>query len=330
MRTYVVPKDARALNSMRCVEREQPTAGRGQVLVRMRAASVNARDVSIITGAYFLGPLAQDTVPMSDGAGEVSAVGEDVTRFAVGDRVVTSFLQTTPPGPLGSPLDGCLTEYALFAEDGVLPMPAHLSFHEGACLPCAGVTAWNALMHGPRSVKPGDTVLTLGTGGVSVFAIQIARMAGARVIVTSSSDEKIARALKLGAHHGINYVREPEWEKAVLELTGQQGVDHVVETGGLGTLPRSYRAVGRDGIVNVVGMMTRPEGDLSPYPLMRKNALVRALVVGTREHFAALLKAIEANALRPVIDQTFPFEQAIEACAYQASGRHFGKVVISI
>jgi NADPH:quinone reductase-like Zn-dependent oxidoreductase len=300
------------------------------VLVKMRAASLNFRDLAIVAGKYFRGPVERDTIPLSDGAGEVAEVGAGVKEFAIGDRVVAAFTQGHPPAALGFPLDGCLTEYAVFPADGLLRVPSHLSFEEAATLPCAGVTVWNALMHGPKSLKPGETVLALGTGGVAIYALQIGKMAGARVIITSSSDEKLKRAAALGADHGINYKKTPEWDKAVLELTGGQGADHVIDTGGVGTLPRSYLAVGPGGTVSVIGVMTRPEGDLSPYPLMTKFAMVRGIFVGTREHFDGLMKAVTVNGLHPVVDKTFDFDAAPEAYQYLKSGQHFGKVVIKI
>jgi NADPH:quinone reductase-like Zn-dependent oxidoreductase len=223
-----------------------------------------------------------------------------------------------------------LAEFAAFDEDGLLKIPDHMSFEEAATLPCAGVTVWNALMHGPRSVRPGDTVLTLGTGGVSIFALQIAKLAGACVIITSSSDAKLERAKSLGADHGINYKANPDWEKHVLELTGGQGADHVIDTGGAGTLPHSYLAVGPSGIVSVIGVMTRPEGDLSPYPLMMKFAMVRGIFVGTREHFEGLMRAVAVNRLKPVVDATFEFDDAVEAFKALKAAKHFGKIVIKI
>ncbi len=330
MKIFTVAKGSTGLEGLKRGERERPTAGPGQVLVRMRAASLNFRDLAIVAGKYFRGPVEHDTIPLSDGAGEVAAVGAGVEQFAVGDRVVAAFTQGQPPAALGFPLDGCLTEYAVFPAGGLLRVPSHLSFEEAATLPCAGVTVWNALMHGPKSLKPGETVLALGTGGVSIFALQIGKMAGARVIITSSSDEKLKRAAALGAHHGINYKKTPDWEKAVLELTGGQGADHVIDTGGVGTLPRSYLAVGPGGTVSVIGVMTRPEGDLSPYPLMTKFAMVRGIFVGTREHFDGLMKAVAVNGLHPVVDKTFDFDAAPEAYKYLKSAQHFGKVVIKI
>jgi NADPH:quinone reductase-like Zn-dependent oxidoreductase len=330
MKVFLVSKGSTSIDGLKAAERERPTPGPGQVLVRMRAASLNFRDLAIVAGKYFRGPLTQDTIPLSDGAGEVEAVGAGVTEFKAGDRVVATFTQGRPPEALGFPLDGTLAEYQVFPADGLLAVPPHLSFEQAATLPCAAVTVWNALMHGPRVLRPGETVLTLGTGGVSIFALQIAKMAGARVIITSSSDAKLERARALGADECINYKTTPDWEQKVLELTGGQGVEHVIDTGGVGTLPKSYLAVGREGLVSVIGVMTRPEGDLSPYPLMPKFAMVRGIFVGAREHFDALMKAVAVNELEPVIDRTFDFDQSIEAFKYLKSGQHFGKVVIKI
>ena len=330
MKVFTVAKGATSLEGLKRGERERPSAGPGQVLVRMRAASLNFRDLAIIAGKYIRGPLTQDTIPLSDGAGEVAAVGAGVTQFAVSDRVVATFTQGHPAQALGSPLDGTLTEYAAFAEGGLLRLPPHLSFEEAATLPCAGVTVWNALMHGPKSLRPGETVVTLGTGGVSIMALQIAKIAGARVIITSSSDAKLERARALGADHGINYKTTPDWEKTVLDLTDGQGAEHVLDTGGVGTLPRSYLAVGPGGTVSVIGVMTRPEGDLSPYPLMMKFAMVRGIFVGAREHFDGVMKAVAVNRLHPVVDKTFDFDAAAEAFEYLKAAQHVGKVVIKM
>jgi NADPH:quinone reductase-like Zn-dependent oxidoreductase len=330
MKVFTVSAGATGADALKMSERERPSVGTNEVLVRLRAASLNFRDLAIVSGKYMRGPLTRDTSPLSDGAGEVAAVGAGVTQFAVGDRVVATFTQGQPPEALGSPLDGVLTEFAAFGENGLLRVPEHLSFEEAATLPCAGVTVWNALMHGPKSLRPGETVVALGTGGVSILTLQIAKMAGARVIITSSSDAKLERARELGADHLINYKRQPDWEKEVLDLTDGQGAEHVIDTGGIGTLPHSYQAVGPGGTVSVIGVMTRPEGDLSPYPLMTKFAMVRGIFVGAREHFEGLLKAVAVNRLRPVVDSTFDFDAAPEAYKYLKSAQHFGKVVIKI
>jgi NADPH:quinone reductase-like Zn-dependent oxidoreductase len=290
---------------------------------------LNFRDLAVVKGRYIRGAVTRDTIPLSDGAGDVASVGANVTELAVGDRVVATFMQGRPPAALGSPLDGVLTEYAVFEPQGLLRIPDHLSFEEAATLPCAGVTAWNAL-YGGKPLKPGETVVALGTGGVSTFVLQLARLGGARVIVTSSSDDKLARVKALGADHGINYRRRPDWEADVLELTGGQGAEHVVDLGGVGTLPHSYQAVGPGGEVALIGVMTRPEGDLSPYPLMFKAATLRGIFVGGREVFDGLMKAVAFSRLRPVIDRTFDFDEAPQAYEYLRSAQHVGKVVLRI
>jgi NADPH:quinone reductase-like Zn-dependent oxidoreductase len=329
MKIYLVPKGSTGIDGLKRAERDTPTPGANQVLVRIRAASLNFRDIAVVNGKYIGGPVSHDTIPLSDGAGEVAAVGPGVKSFAVGDRVVATFTQGDPPAALGSPLDGMLAEYGLFDPKGLLRVPDHLSYEEAATLPCAGVTAWNALFHG-RQLKPGETVVTLGTGGVSVFALQLAKLGGARVIITSSSDAKLARAQELGADHVINYKSMPNWEKRVLELTGGLGADKVVDLAGVGTLPHSYQAVGPSGEVLVIGVLSRPEGDLSPYPLMMKGATLRGIFVGGREHFEGLIKAVAVNRFKPIIDKTFDFDSASRAYEYLKSAQHFGKVVITI
>ncbi|HET7610067.1 MAG TPA: NAD(P)-dependent alcohol dehydrogenase [Gammaproteobacteria bacterium] len=330
MKIFLVSKGSTGLDGLKRAERERPTPQAGQVLVRMRAASLNFRDLAIVAGKYFRGPVERDTIPLSDGAGEVEGVGPGVTQFKAGERVVATFTQGHPPAALGLPLDGTLAEYCVFGVDGLLKVPPHLSYEEAATLPCAGVTVWNALMHGPRVLKAGETVLSLGTGGVAIFALQIAKMAGARSIITSSSDAKLERARALGADDVINYKTTPDWDKKVLELTDGQGAEHVIDTGGVGTLPKSYVAVGPGGVVSIIGVMTRPEGDLSPYPLMFKGAMARGIFVGGREHFEALMKAVAVNEFKPVVDKTFDFDAAPEAFKYLKSAQHFGKVVIKI
>ncbi len=330
MKVFLVSKGSTGFDGLKRAERERPAPGAGQALVRMRAASLNYRDLAIVAGKYFRGPVTEDTIPLSDGAGEVAAVGPGVAELKAGDRVVATFTQGHPPAALGLPLDGTLAEYCVFRADGLLKLPPHLSYEEAATLPCAGVTVWNALMHGPRVLKAGETVLSLGTGGVTIFALQIAKMAGARAIITSSSDAKLERARALGADHLVNYKTTPDWEKKVLELTDGQGAEHVVDTGGVGTLPKSYVAVGAGGVVSIIGVMTRPEGDLSPYPLMFKGAMARGVFVGGREHFDALMKAVAVTKLKPVIDKTFEFDAAPEAFKYLKSAQHVGKVVIKI
>ena len=319
------------------MDRSDPTPGPGQVLIRIRAASLNYRDLAIATGTYVGSAVTRDTIPLSDGAGEFAAIGANVTRFEVGDRVAGAFFQTPPtgppfraPAPLGSPLDGMLAEYVALYEDGVIATPRALSFEEAACLPCAAVTAWNALMHAGKPVTAGDAVLVLGTGGVSMFALQFAQAAGARVYVTSSSDDKLARAKALGATDGVNYQRTPDWDRAVLEMTGGRGVDCVVEVGGAGTLTRSFQALATGGKAVLIGVLSGRGGDVNPYALMAKRANLHGIFVGDREMFQEMNRAIEVNQIRPVVSCLFPFDQALAAYRHYRSGGFVGKVVISI
>lgn len=329
MRVVEVVSGSTGFDGLVHVERDEPRPGPHEVLVRMRAASLNFRDLAIVSGKYFLGPLARNTIPLSDGAGEVAAVGAEVDGFVPGDRVVATFTQGDPPQALGSPLDGVLAEYRVFAANGLLNVPPHMTFEEASALPCAGVTAWSALTAG-KPTLPGETVLTLGTGGVSMIALQLAKAAGARVIVTSSSDEKLARAAELGADETINYKKHPEWEKEVLRLTDGQGADHVIELGAAATLPHSYQSVGPRGEIALIGVISAPSGDLSPWPLMRKLATLRGIFVGDKPLFEGLLKAVAFHEIKPVIDRTFEFDAAAEAFKYLKSAKHLGKVAIQI
>jgi NADPH:quinone reductase-like Zn-dependent oxidoreductase len=338
MRAYIVPAGCTKAGDIRLVERPDPMPGPNQVLVRVRAASLNYRDQAITLGVYIGGPLTRDTIPLSDGAGDVVAVGAGVTRFRPGDRVVASFNQIPPDGSpfaarlaLGAPLDGMLTEHAVLYEEGLLPIPEGLTYEEAACLPCAGVTAWHALMYAGRPLTAGDTVLALGTGGVSMFALQFASAAAARVIVTSSSDEKIARAKSMGASDGINYVRTPAWDQEVLKLTAGRGVDCVIEVGGVGTLNKSFQSLAFGGKVVLIGLLTgRSGGDINPYALMPKRGNLHGIFVGDRDMFETMNKAIEANGIRPSVDKVFAFDAARDAYRYQASGQFVGKVVIRV
>lgn len=329
MKVFEIARGSTSLDGLRRAERPSPKPGSGEVLVRMRAASLNYRDLAVATGNYFGGPAARDLIPLSDGAGEVEVVGEGVRRFSRGDRVVATFTQGSPPAALGSPLDGTLAECVVFPEAGLLPIPGHLSFEEAATLPCAGVTAWNALMEG-KIVRPGDTVLTLGTGGVSILALQLAKLAGARVVITSSSDEKLERAKRLGADATVNYRQHPSWAEQVLELTGGRGADHIVEIGGAGTLPQSLQAVAPRGEIVLIGVLTPPSGNLNPHALMPKSATLRGVFVGEKAMFEALSRAIDVNRMRPVVDEVFDFDAAPDAYRKLQAAAHFGKLVIRI
>jgi NADPH:quinone reductase-like Zn-dependent oxidoreductase len=331
MKVFEVQAGASSLEGLTAAERPKPEPGPSGVLVRLRAASLNFRDLAIVRGKYIGGPVTRDTIPLSDGAGIVESVGDAVEGFEPGDRVTALFAQGGPMRTLGSPLDGTLAEHAVFDQAGLLKIPEQLTFEQAATLPCAGVTAFDALTEGKR-IRPGDTVLTLGTGGVSIFALQLAKAAGARVIVTSSSDEKLERARGLGADVGINYRQNADWDKAVLDATDGAGADHVVDLGGVGTLPKSYQCVAAGGEIKLIGVMTLPDGDLSPYPLMFKGATLRGVFVGRsgRHLFAGLLDALRFNGIEPVIDRVFEFDEAPAAFEYLASAQHFGKVVIRI
>jgi len=323
------------LDSLTLTELPDPSLGYGQVLLKMRAASLNYRDLMVIKGLY--NPkLPLPLIPFSDGVGEVVAVGEGVTRLKAGDRVAGIFFQKWLDGgltqektqsALGGAIDGLLAEYAVLHENGVVHVPEHLTDEEAATLPCAAVTAWNALITS-GSVKAGDTVLVQGTGGVSIFALQFAQLVGARVIATSSSDEKLERVRQLGASDGINYKQTPDWGKAVRELTNGIGVDYVVEVGGAGTLTESLRAVRHGGQISLIGVLTGGSGEISTASILIKNVRVQGIYVGSREMFEAMNRAIALHKLQPVVDRVFPFEQAREALAYMESGSHFGKICI--
>jgi NADPH:quinone reductase-like Zn-dependent oxidoreductase len=277
-------------------------------------------------------------IPLSDGAGEVVAVGEGVMRVRVGDRVAGTFFQDWDAGEisaavhdtaLGGAIDGVLAEYVVLSERGVVRLPDGLTYEEAATLPCAAVTVWNALVE-RGGLRAGQTVLLLGTGGVSIFGLQIAKMHGARAIITSSSDEKRARAQALGADDGINYKTTPNWEAAVWEKTGKVGVDHVVEVGGAGTLEKSLRAARYGGHVHLIGVLSGFGSQANPWQIVPKNLRVNGIYVGSRQVFENLLQAMAQNRLRPIIDHVFPFAEARAAYEYLKSGSHFGKVVITV
>ncbi len=328
-------QNAFGIDALAVAERPDPRPGPGQILLKMRAWSLNYRDLLVVKGSY--NPrLKLPLVPLSDGVGEVAALGEGATRVKVGDRVAGIFMQKwlagtvtddMPKSSLGGGAAGMLAEQVVLHEDGVVRVPEHLSDEEAATLPCAAVTAWHALVPEGR-VKAGDVVLTQGTGGVSLFALQFARLHGARVIVTSSSNDKLRRALDLGASDGINYKTTPDWDQKTRELTGGAGVDHVVELGGAGTLGRSLKAVRTGGRVSLIGVLTGNTGEVNPVGVLMKNVCLQGIYVGSREMFEAMNRALALHRLRPVVDRVFRFEQAREAFRHMESAAHFGKIAL--
>ncbi len=336
MKAYRI-HEAKGIDGLQLDELPRPEPGPGEVRIKVRAVSLNYRDLLVINGAYSKN-LPLPLIPCSDGAGEVDAVGPGVATVKPGDRVAGCFFSggwiDGPPreaggkSALGGAIDGMLTEERVLPAAGVVAIPAHLTFEEASTLPCAALTAWHALVDSGR-LKPGETVLVQGTGGVSLFALQLARMAGARVIATSSHDEKLQRAKDLGASDGLNYKATPDWGKAVLGLTGGLGVDHVVEVGGAGTLGQSLRAVKVGGHVAMIGVLTGA-GEAGVTPILMKNVRVQGIYVGSRAMFEDMNRAIGLHKLRPVVDRVFPFAEARAAYAHLASGGHFGKVVIRV
>lgn len=324
------------LDNLALIERPDPEPGPGQVLLKMRAASLNYRDLMMIQGLYNpRQPLP--LIPLSDGVGEVIAVGEGVDRVRVGERVMPCFHQNWWGGrpthervskPLGGPLDGVLAEQMVVRQEGLVRAPEHLSDAEAASLPCAAVTAWAALVTEGR-VQAGDIVLVQGTGGVSLFALQFAKALGAQVIVTSSSDAKLERALALGADHGINYKTTPKWGKAARAWTQGAGVDHIVEVGGAGTLEQSLSAAAIGGHISLIGVLSGIETPLKVTSILMRQIRVQGIFVGARDSFEAMNRAIHANGIKPVIDRVFPFTEARAALEHMASGSHFGKIALS-
>jgi NADPH:quinone reductase-like Zn-dependent oxidoreductase len=334
MRAYEIVSDggvdALALNS-----RPTPEPGHGEILLRMRASAINYRDLSTIEEPTARG-IAYPRIPNSDGAGEVIAVGAGVSRFAPGDRVAGCFFQDWNDGQisaaamasaLGGAIDGVLAEEVVLNEQGAVILPAHMSFAEGATLPCAGLTAWNCLIE-QGGLTAGKTALFLGTGGVSIFGLQIARMIGARAIITSSSDAKLARAAELGADDLVNYRETPDWQAKVLELTDGVGVDVTIETGGGGTLEKTIEATRVGGTISLIGVLTG--GSINPSSVMRKSIRLQGVYVGNRRMFAEMNAAFSLNQIRPVIDQVFDFEEARAAYHVMRGATHFGKLVVSI
>ena len=333
MRAMVLDGGA-GLEHLKPAEREWPKARPGEVVVRLAAASINYRDLATVTAPA---PARLPLVPLSDGAGLVVAIGEGVTRVKVGDLVMPSFFphwQSGPPTPaslaaLGGVLDGVACEAIAISAEGVTKAPAGYGAAEAATLPCAAVTAWRGLIVEGR-LMAGQTVLVQGTGGVSIFALQFAKLAGAQVIVTSSSDEKLEHAKALGADDTINYRATPDWAKAARELTGGRGVDHVVEVGGAGTFQQSIAACALGGKIAVIGVLSGFVQDLNVAAIFGGNLHINGITVGSRQHVEQMVRAIEVAKLKPVIDRRFPLEALADALALMKAGGHFGKVVIDI
>lgn len=324
------------IDKLSLVDQPEPEAGDYEVVVKFHAASLNYRDLMVVTGTY--NPkMKVPAVPLSDGAGEVVAVGSQVTRWKVGDRVMPIFAQKWFDGDsseekrrtslgAGAQWQGVLREFGAFNEEGLVSIPEHLSYEEAATLPCAALTAWNTLVRS-GNLKAGESVLTLGTGGVSLFAVQFAKLFGARVVSTSGSDEKLQKLVDLGVTESINYRQREDWDTAVSEIVGKPGVDHVVEVGGAGTLAKSINAVRIGGHVALIGALTGAAG-FNPTTVFMKAIKLQGIFTGSRALFEQMNNAITVNKLRPVIDRVFPFAEAREAFKHMGSGSHFGKIVI--
>lgn len=332
MKAWEIAGDG-GIDALALVNRPSPEPGPGQVTVRVRANSINFRDLNTVRVPGRMG-VKPPRIPNSDGAGDVIAVGAGVTAVNVGDRVAGCFFQNWASGAVsatamasaqGGLIDGMLAEEVVLNEKGVVPIPAHLDYAQAATLPCAALTAWNALVV-QGGLKAGDRVLLLGTGGVSIFALQFCALMGAQAIITSKSDEKLGRARAMGAWQTINYAETADWAAAVNGLTGGRGVDHVVEVGGAGTLEQSIDAVRIGGHIALIGVLTA--GSINPTPILRKSIRLNGIYVGSQSMFQDMNAAIEAGGLEPVIDQQFAFADAPDAYRCMEAAGHFGKIVI--
>ncbi len=325
------------LDHLSVVERPDPTPGHGEVLVRMRAVSLNYRDLLMVNGMYGRGAATAAAItPFSDGCGVVEAIGPGVTRVAVGDRVATLFFQNWSSGrptleklssALGFPIPGAGRELAVFSQEGVSKVPEFLSDAEVSTLPCAALTAWRALFDDAR-LEPGDTVVLQGTGGVSIFGLQFAHAAGYRTVITSSSDHKLERARALGADHQVNYRNTPEWSRPVREATGGVGADFIMEVGGAGTIQQSLRAVRIGGHIAIIGVVSGAGEGVQPAVLVGNSARLVGVSVGSREMFEAMCRAMELHRIKPVVDRVFPWTEARAALEAMRAGEHFGKIVL--
>jgi len=325
------------LDHLKRTERLAPEPAADEVMIRVRAVSLNYRDLLVVQGSY--NPrMKLPRIPVSDGAGEIVAVGADVTGWKAGDRVVVPFFPAWLDGELskakaasawGGEVDGLLREFATVRAEALLPLPPHLSFEQAATLPCAAVTAWNGLFVSGH-LQPGQTLLLQGTGGVSLFGLQFGKMAGATVILISSSDAKLERARAMGAHHTINYRTEPDWDRRVMEITGGRGVDMTLEVGGAGTLSKTLRATGYAGHISLIGVLSGIAGDVQIGHILHKALTVRGIYVGSRAIFEEMNQAITQHKLEPVIDHVFSFDESVSAFRHLESAQHSGKVVISV
>ena len=337
MAAYIVEQES-GPSGLKLTSLPRPVPQAGEVLIRVRASSLNYRDHLTTSAQYGPGHTMIGRVPVSDGAGDVIEVGAGVAALKPGDRVAANFFPnwisgSASPDQLRAALGGAfapgmLAEYVALPANSLVGLPPAMSFEEAATLPCAGVTAWYALFD-TFKLKPGQTVVVQGTGGVSIYALQLAKMAGAKVIVTSSSDQKLARAITLGADHGINYATHPDWDKEVKKLTNGAGADIIVEVGGSGTLEKSLSAAATGGGIAVIGILSGVQSQISLFQVLAKQVRLHGVYVGAREHLAALTQALAVNAIKPVVDKVFPFAQAPAAFAHQASNKHFGKIVIA-
>jgi NADPH:quinone reductase-like Zn-dependent oxidoreductase len=334
MRAYEIVSDG-GVDALALNERQSPAPGTGEILVAVRASSINYRDLSTIEDPVARG-IQYPLIPNSDGAGEVISVGPGVTRFKTGDRVAGCFFQNWQDGritatamasALGGAVDGVLAEEVVLGEAGAVQIPAHMSYEEAATLPCAGLTAWNCLVEKGR-LRAGQTALFLGTGGASIAGLQIAKLMGARAIITSSSDEKLERAREFGADDLINYRKIPDWEDRVLELTNGAGVDVTIETGGGGTLEKTIEATRIGGTISLIGVLTG--GTINPTSVMRKSIRLQGVYVGNRRMFEDMNAAFSVNQVHPVIDRVFDFEDARSAYHAMRAAGHFGKLVIRL
>ncbi|MBO22382.1 MAG: NAD(P)-dependent alcohol dehydrogenase [Rhodospirillaceae bacterium] len=337
MRAAVLAKAG--IDNLAVVDLPDPEPGLGEVLVRVRAATLNYRDLLTVEGGYGSRQRTENLIPVSDGAGEVVAVGDGVTRFVVGDRVVANFFQNWLSGEpdevglhsgLGGMIDGMACELRVLPEYGLCHTPTHLTDAEAAALPCAGLTAWSAVID-QGGVKPGDLVLTQGSGGVSVFALQFAKLAGAEVIATSSSDAKLERLESLGADYLINYGKTPEWARRAREIAGGKGLDVVVEVGGAGTLEQSVKAVRLGGAVMLIGVLSGAKHDFRLPLVVTRKIRLEGVTCGSYAQFSMMLRAVAQNGLKPALDdRRFALDELPAALAHLRTGAHFGKVVVEI